>query len=296
MTSSDLETFERCSRLLKWQTDHLQARVKPIAALYAGIEAGVEGKSAKDAVMALAASPGLDITGVETYSVAIHLAHLAEILSTYLLAGGSPWTRSGSIYECGGDLRRIVLIDRWSEDRKMAEIRSWRTMAEVCRRDAPMLLNFLVIGSSSDNRRISAWTRGWTHPRNFGLRFKKKDGEPMGEGWTQQWRERSGIPVERWLGKMQSDRSFDDLVHSVRVIVPRRRDDWLRDIERIEREIVALPDNPPMNRGGCYRFSPCVFTEICHGLTFKTPSECGWVKVSDIGKSPIEAPVFSNLG
>jgi len=288
--------FDRCPRLCKWEADHLQLRIKPLAALYAGVEAGVEGKSAKDAVMSLAANPGLDLQGIETYSVAIHLAFLAEILSTYLLAGGEKWVRNGNLFKSGDELRRIILTDRWSEDRKMQEIRSWRTVAEVCRRDTPILLNFLTIGQSSDNRRISPWTRGWTHPRNQGLRFKKKDGDSPGETWNLQWRERSGYPVERWLGRMQVDGVFGDLVHSVQVKIPKRREEYLREIQRIEGEIAELPDNPPMRRSGCYaNFSPCQFLDVCHHQGVKTPSECGWIKLTDIKNTPISHSTYANV-
>ncbi len=295
MKPEEIESFERCPRLSRWEKDHIRLRVKPLAALYAGIEAGVEGKSAKDTVMSLAANPGLDITGVETYSVAVHLAYLAEILSTYLLQAGEKWTRNGSLFESKGELRRIILIDRWNEERKMQEIRGWKTMAEVCRRDQPVILNFLTIGQSADNRRISAWTRGWTHPRNQGLRFKKKDGDAMGEGWTLQWRERSSYPIDRWLGRMQQDQMFSDLVHTVKVSVPRRRDEFLADLARIESEMAALPENPSMNRSGCYKFTPCVFAEVCHSPYKRVPSECGWVKTSDIVKEPLSTQTFANV-
>lgn len=296
VTPDQIEMLERCPRLLKWTCDHLQARVRPLSALYAGVEAGVEGKSAKDAVMALAASPGLDIDGQETYSAASHLASLAEIISVYLLAGGSPWIRHGQVFESNGDLRRIVLLDRLSDERKMAEIRSWRTIVPICREDRTMLINFIAIGQSSDNRRLGAWSRGWTHPRNFGLKFKKKDGDSLGEGWALQWRERSGVTVDRWLSVMQRDRAFDDIVSSVRVIIPKRREEWLADLTRIEREIAELPDNPPMRRSGCYGLSPCTFREVCHGPAFKTPSEYGWVKVSEIAKSPVQNTHCATVG
>lgn len=294
MNSSDLVDFERCPRLLRWGQDHLPLRIKPLHALYRGLEDGLLGKSPKDSVMAIAANPGLDVEGVETYSIAVHLAFLAEILSSYLLSMGAKWTKSGQIFEVEGEYRRIVLIDRWSEERKFSEIRSWKTMAEVCQRDAPLLLNFLVIGTTSEHRRVSPWTRGWTHPKNQGLRFKKIDGSSLEKGWNQVWRERSGLSTERWLQRLQLDHCFQDLVHTVQVNVPRRRLEFLKDIERIEQEIAALPENPPMRRSSCYQIgSTCQFAEVCNGAYNKTPSECGWVKISDITK-PVQPLTFAN--
>lgn len=296
MNADRLALYERCPRLLKWEQDHLPSRIKLLAALYAGVEAGVEGKDPKDAIMRLAASPGLDIEGQETYSIAVHLAFLAEIISNYLRSD-QKWIRDGLIYETNGEYRRIVLIDRWSEDRKLAEIRSWKTMAEVCQRNAPLLLNFIVIGTTHDNRRASPWTRGWTHPKNQGLRFKKIDGTSFEKGWNQVWRERSGLSTERWLQRLQLDHCFADLVHTVQVNVPRRRTEFLKDIERIEQEIAALPENPPMRRSACYQIgSICQFSECCNGAYNKTPSECGWIKVTDITKAPQIFPTFTNVG
>lgn len=288
VASYDYETFERCPRLYRWQKDYPGGRVKPLECLYVGLEAGLEGKDPRNAVMTLAASPGIDIEGVETYSIAVHLAKLAEILTLYLLGKDKKWERNGQVWEAGGDIRRVVLVDRWSEQRKMEEIRSWRTVAEVCRHDRPMLLNMIVIGSTVDQRRVSPWTRGYAHPKNGGLRFKKKDGESLGPGWETVWRERWPGDVNRWMGVMQRDRIFDDLVHTVRLSVPQRRDEYMADMERMEGEMRRLPANPPMRRSGCYRFSPCQFVNVCHLLEPKTPAECGWVSLDSVRNSPVQ--------
>lgn len=298
MVSADkLERYERCPRLLRWANDHLEIRVSPLSALYRGVEAGLIGEDAKNEVMKVAASPGLSVEGVETYSIAVHLSFLAEILTVYLLSMGAKWTKSGQIFEVEGEYRRIVLVDRWSEEKKLSEIRSWKTMAEVCQRDAPLLLTFMVIGTTSEHRRVSPWSRGWTHPKNQGLRFKKIDGSSLEKGWNQVWRERSGLSTERWLQRLQLDHCFQDLVHTVQVNVPRRRLEFLKDIERIEQEIATLPENPPMRRSACYQIgSTCQFAECCNGAYNKTPSECGWIKREDITKIPLDAPKYANVG
>lgn len=283
----DFETLERCPRKLAWERQYPGGRVKPLECLYVGLEAGLKGKDPRNAIMTLAASPGLDVEGVETYSLAHHYAKLAEILTLYLLGKDKKWERNGQVWESGGDIRRVVLVDRWSEQRKMEEIRSWRTVAEVCRHDRPMLLNMIVIGSTVDQKRVSPWTRGYSHPKNGGLRFKKKDGESLGAGWEQVWRERWTGDVNRWLGVMQRDKIFDDLVHTVRLSVPHRRDEFMADMERMEQMMRELPANPPMNRGGCYRFSPCGFVGVCHAPERKTPAECGWVSLDAVRNAPL---------
>lgn len=290
-----IEKFERCSRLYRWSRDYLGGRINPLAAVYAGLDAGLTGGDPYSAVMELAVNPGLDFGCPDVYSAAVSHARLAELLTIYLRGGDSLWIRSGSVWESGPDLRRIVLIDRWSEERKMAAIRSWRTLAPICTEDRPMLLNFISIGQTVDGRRVSPWTRAWAHPKNNAIRFKKLDGDSLGPGWAQVWRERwQGDPM-RWLSVMQRDKCFDELVHSVRVPVPQRREEYLADLERIEREMVELPADPPMSRDGCYRFSPCVFVPVCHGPTKVTPADCGWIKVEDIKNSSLPKQLYANV-
>lgn len=294
-TRSDaIEKFERCRRLYRWDKDYIGGRIKPLAALYESLTAGLLGGDSKTALMSLAASPGLDLNVQDIYGTAVHLSFLAEILTAYL-KGPEEWVKSGEVWESGPDLRRIVLCSTWNEETKMREIRSWRTLLPVCTEDRPMLLNFISIGSTVEGRRVSPWTRAWAHPKNNALRFKKKDGESLGPGWEQVWRERANTDVMRWLSIMQRDRVFDDLVHSVKVPVPARRDEYLEDIGRIQEEMAALPENPPMNRGGCYRFSPCEFVSVCHGPQKKTPGECGWIKVSDVKNSVLAPPTYANV-
>lgn len=304
MNSQQLEDYERCPRLAKWSSEYLSYRVSPLRALYAALDAGLVGNSPEDHLMALAANPGLDVQVADVYGVAKHLAKLAEILSFYLRAGGGNWTRMPKkngwvpdVYEWEDGIRRVVLVDRWSEERKLSEIRSWRTVAEIAELDKPMLMNFLVIGSTSEGKRVSPWSRALSHPKNNQLRFKKKNGSGgFTESWEQVWRERWPGTTEQWLAKMQSDGVFADLVHSVKVPVSPRREEFKCNIASLREEILALPDNPPMRRSGCYRFGACRFIEVCHGFENKTPAECGWLSLKDLKKSGVELPSYANVG
>jgi hypothetical protein len=82
------------------------------------------------------------------------------------------------------------------------------------------------------------------------------------------------------MAAMQSDEVFTDLVHSIRVPVSPRRDEIIRDISRIEREIDSLPANPPMTRSSCYGYSPCRYCEVCHSPKGGTPADYGWFAIT----------------
>src|SRR5260370_1312885 len=172
MSADTLERYDRCHRLAAWDSQYLNLRISPLRALYLALSAGLTGdeKSAENKLMELAANPGIDITGDDLYALAKHYSALATTLTTYLRATDAAWVPvlptagwESACYDTPNELRRIVLIDRWTDTRKMAEIRSWRTVAETSKLNRPMLLNFLVIGSAHEGRRVSPWSRTLSH-------------------------------------------------------------------------------------------------------------------------------------
>lgn len=293
MNAESLENFDRCKRLSAWSRAYLPGRMSPLRALYVCIEHGLTAadapeKAAEERMLEIAASPGLDIEAVDLYSIAIHYSKLAGILVAYLRGNEGAWKREEAVgewepncYEVGETLRRVVLIDHWSDQRKMAEIRSWRTVAETSMLNKPMLLNFISIGSTAEGRRVSPWSRTLKHPRNGGMRFAKRGAKADGftESWIPMWREHHEGTTLEWLGGMQADSVFETLVHSIRVPVSPRREEFAADVLRIGCEIDLLAVNPPMTRSACYGISPCKFKDVCHAQKAGTPADFGWVAV-----------------
>ena len=293
MTAEDLELFDRCRRLSAWSRAYLPGRMSPLRALYDCLAHGLTSaeapeKPAEERKLQNAASPGLDIEADDHYSIALHNSKLAGILTAYLRGNEGPWVRAKAegewepnCYEVGDTLRRVVLIDHWSDARKMAEIRSWRTVAETSMLNKPMLLNFLSIGSTAEGRRVSPWARTLKHPRNGGMRFAKRGAKADGftDSWIPVWREHHEGMTREWLGGMQADGVFDSLVHSIRVPVSPRREEFAADVLRIGCEIEALPENPPMTRSACYGISPCKWVDVCHAQKASTPVDFGWIPV-----------------
>jgi hypothetical protein len=150
--------------------------------------------------------------------------------------------------------------------------------------ERPMLLTAIVIGHTSSSRRLSHWTKAFTHPKNGTIRFERR--EYLGKGFSGTWgtvfRERSGIKTHDWLNAMNKDSAFDSLVHNLRIPVPVRREEFVDDIYRMRDEISRLPEVPPMRRSGCHGFSPCIFRDVCFAPERVTPKEVGHIMRSEV--------------
>lgn len=282
LTSEKLVAYDLCPRRYNW-TNIYYTRVSLIRALYIGLNAGLRTqgnpeRTAENELLALASAPGLDVVGGNVYAVAMHYAKLAGIVAAALRSAWSePWTPVEPIalpgghewhsacYRTGdGQIRRIALVDRWSDDRKQQETGGWRTIGEVCAMNRPILVTAVSIGIARDKRRHAAWTRCWRHPRNRIFRFQRKTStEDFSKTWNSVWREDSGITTEDWLRQMHSDGCMDDLIHTVHVPVLKGKDDYLRDMTRIADEMASLPETPPMRISGCHGWQPCPFLGVC---------------------------------
>jgi hypothetical protein len=288
LTSEILTSYDACERRALWASQYERFRTPPLAALYRALDAGLTGEKpemAGHALMHIAATESLDVRTYAVYDAAVHYAHLATLLATYLRAKGPPWTHvedatlgrhqwRSACYETGGkEMRRLALIDHWSDDRRDQEMRGWRTYGEMAVLNRPVLLNAIAIGSVHQGRRVSAWTQAWTHPKNRHIRFKRKaSSESFSGAWLKQWREHADLTAEQWLDQMARDGIFADLVHTTLVPVPPRIEETVGDMKRIARELESMQAVPPMRRTGCYGFSPCPFLAVCYGAQEAVPS------------------------
>jgi hypothetical protein len=310
INAEKLAISELCMRRTIWTARYRPFRVGLTAALYRALDAGLTSpapeRAAENEMLALAASPGLDVTGVSVYATAMHLAKLAAIISVALRsASEGPWIAwpesrlvlqgyptlgwRSACYDAGDGLpRRIALVDRWSDDRREQELLGWRSLGEACALRKPVLLTAISIGPSHDKRRISPWTRAFLHPRNQAFfRFKRHNAaEDFGANWLPLWREDAEIPTADWLTQMRKDGCMGDLVHTATVPVPARRDDYAKEINRQQREIERWEERtgetPPMRLAGCFGFNPCPFLRVCHGSGPARPESYHFVPASSV--------------
>ena len=195
LSSDKLVTWDLCERRFLW-TGRYRTRVPLTRALYVALDAGLRAEKdpervAENELLSIAANPGLDIVGHDVYAVAMHHAKLAGIIAAALRsAWKAPWLPvendlidivewSSACYETGDKcIRRIALVDNWSDSRRQQEVHGWRTLGEVCALNRTILVTAVTIGQSREKRRHSAWTRCYRHPRNIGtFRFQRKTSE-----------------------------------------------------------------------------------------------------------------------
>ena len=275
-------TYELCPRRMRWTDQYATPRMSPMSALRIALDAGLTTTAnperiATDTVITLARSPGLDLLG-NVYSFAMHYAKLAGILAMALRSDSKPWEhlpdatlpdgsrwRSACYRVPGAELPvRIALVDRWTDDRKRGELAGWRTVGEVCALNSPITLTAINIGPAQNQRRHSAWTRCYRHPRNRTFRFARRHSEEdFSRTWAKLWREDCDLTTGAWLTKMHEDGCMDSLVADQEVAVPSRRTSYLFELERMARDIAALPETPEMRLAGCWGLSPCPFTAVC---------------------------------
>jgi hypothetical protein len=184
--------------------------------------------------MDLAVDPGMEIPSSRyLHESVIHHAALADMLTSavrrpkskpWLLPapttlGDAPWASSAFLDPSGTKLRRFVLATSWSDSRHYQETRSWYSLGEMAAYRLPMTMVVLVIGQHRDGRRSSPWTRGFLHPQNHKLRFRKKSRssfEVFSDKWEHVWREDRGeISTHQWLQAMLEDDILRDVSFTV---------------------------------------------------------------------------------
>lgn len=302
LSTERLAVWELCPRRAIW-TNRYATRVSLMGALYRALNAGLTAEkspeqAAQNELLAIASNPGLDIYGGAVYSIAVHYAWLAGVISQALRnAFPAPWANWGveipvhpsiswrsGLYDAGDGIpRRIVLVDKWSDDRKASEQRGWRTLGETVALGRSISVTAIEIGASRDKHRISPWTRCYRHPRNDVFRFRRLNSdEDFSQAWKAVWREDSGIPTAEWLLKMQKDGVLD-CVQSISVKPPARTGDFLARMCEIAEEMKRSAENPPMRLAGCMDVvhGPCPFILVCHGSREPVlPEKYGFVKIS----------------
>ena len=283
INAEKLSTWELCARRAVWQERYVNLRVSLIRALYMALDAGLctdkdPEKAAENQFLSLARDPGLDILGSDVFAIAVHYSKLAGILALSLRSAfAKPWEHVGmaplpkgiawksSLYIAEAKLRRIVLVDHWSDDRRMEERWNWYTVGEVCALNIPFLLHAITIGKSQEKRRYSPWTRCTQAPHTNVFRFKrKKSTEGFAPSWREAWREDCDIPTEHWLTRMREDGCMTDLVHTLEIPKLPSKDAYLKEMVRMAREIERAPELPNMRLKGCFGFAPCPFRFVCH--------------------------------
>lgn len=257
--------------------------MRPTAALYAGIEAGLThdgdeepGQVAGDEIMTIASERGIDGDPMDLLGQANHLAALADII-VYVLRSGKAWERPGDVeigqapWRSGAflnatrtRLRRVALIDRWSPEREESEAASWRSRGEALAYGMPIDQIGVVIGQNRKGRWSSPWTKAWLHPINRELRMQKRSGETFGGRWQPVFREQVDIPREKWIEVMAKDGVMTECLYETRIEPEKNFEtDQVAMLLRAKMEEVHMRSSAVRSLSQCYWPVPCPFSEVC---------------------------------
>ena len=285
-----LTAAEACARRGVFARDWQRRRLTANHVLYGAVRTGLTetrddfGQAAGETVMELAEDRGMDRPlGGDLYRSIIHHAALADLVTGAIrkpldapwsipepeMVNGVPWDSSAYLDPSGTKLRRVLFVSHWTDERHYREVRSWYATGEVCAYKLPMQMAVVVLGQHRDGRRAGPWTKGFLHPQNHKLRFRKKSrssSEVFSEKWEQVWREDRGeIDNRTWLQAMMDDDVLRDVLFTVDIPVPdpemvrRVRAMASRKLERV-RKIVALPEASLSVCEGC-PFKACCWSE-----------------------------------
>jgi hypothetical protein len=292
VTSAEkLLMLDRCARAAHLAKTWRKGIIHPTAALYAAIEQGLAyqgpedcGSYAGDTLMTLAVERGLDTDQSDLFGLSQHLASLADFVVWMLRADGEPWYRPEDI-KVGGErwessvflnklgtrLRRVILVDRWSLERELAESHDWRTFGETNAYQMPLDQTVLVIGQSRSGRRHGPFTKGWLHPIAKNLRMRKRNGKGFDGAWLPVFREEWEGSREQWLDTMTQDGLLEDCIFHATVEV-HEQVKQIRDLA--ERKLVQIRETvsiPPPSPSQCDDpLSPCEYRDAC--WSFQAPS------------------------
>lgn len=306
-TAQLLTAFETCSRKGYWRQSWQRHRLEPNEMLRQALQAGLTesvrldfGEVAGERMMGLGADPGMDTPLHNVYDSVVHHAALADVLTTALRRPGSAawsfpppqvnrslqWTSSAFLDPSGSRLRSIVLASNWNEERQAQELRSWHALGECAVYDLPMTIAVLILGRHLGGRRHGAWTKGFLHPQNKQLRFRKRQRvsyETFTDQWVPIWREeRSDIKTSKWLEVMLQDGILKEICFTLEVPAPRSvlrkrvLEMAARKLERLSRW--QFPPEPSLSV--CDR-PRCLFKTCCWSEEPFEPSKYhGFVPVS----------------
>lgn len=287
-TSDLLVADERCRRLGFWSLDWTRSKMYDVQFLERALRVGLTtprsdfGEAAGEALIETLSRRELETSAHDVYSTGIHLASLADILSTALrksadkpwrvpdpvAIGKHAWRSSAFLDPAGMFLRRVVLVSNWNDERHYQECRTWSSLGEVCIHNAPLQMVVAVIGQSRNGKRHSYWTHGIRHPFSKKLRFRRRNfvGEGFKDTWREVWREDDDtFPTTEWLDAMQADGVLQDVCFRVDVEVPKEeiRKRILDLAEKKLDRIMTTQEVPEPSLSVCSFPRPCPFLNPC---------------------------------
>lgn len=277
-TPTVLSSDDWCRRqahlLERWETPALGPKEILIESIAHGLTTD---ESASDYAMELAASKSIDTAETDLLGLAEHIAALAEILAWVIrgesapwerpdpveVGNGIPWHSSAYLGLAGAKLRQFIVTDRLDAFAELSIRHSWAVLGECAVYGTGMDVIVVTVGNLRQGRWSCPFTRGYTHPVNSGLRFKKRDGSEFTNSWGKVWREQSSVGLEEWYDAMCDDGVVADALHVLEVDHPENAEQIVNlAVSKLER--IGSQDTPEMQLSRCFdRIRPCPFRMCC---------------------------------
>lgn len=298
LTSQLYDMFDRCERRFAFECTHAPKTISPLGLLYAAVEASLVDpdpvQGAKDAIADLTGRMDVNSGELSPISTVRHVECLAEVIGLALRAKLGVAQRlplvpllshewQSNLFECRGELHRLILASHMDDDSLRSYAHSWYTIGELAALERPLTLTVVIIGAQRGGRRHSAWSKGFQHPIQKNLRFapRKKD-SGFTENWKTVWREQSNYTAETWLEQMKNDEVLSELIVS-RKIQYNGEDERMktakRDMLTIAEKMVHARTDAPMRRSSCDELGKgaCPWQNCCYSPTPMTPEEMPWM-------------------
>jgi len=274
--------------------------------LQIGVRAGVTeairkdiGEVAGEEVYGLGADHQLISTQMDVHSEVVHLACIADVVTTALRKGG-PWrpsepveigkghTWTSDVYldTSGTHLRRVIFVSAWDENRHYSVLRSWASLANVCIHGLPLQIAVVILGAHRSGKYYGYWSKAVMHPANKTIRFRKRNdiSSRFKDTWIQCWREdHDQISSQAWLQSMLDDGVLQDSLLLVDLPVPEKS---ARDhvIDLAVQKLDKMAETkvlPIQNLSTCDFPRPCIFRSNCHGGA-EPSGRYGFVRVESL--------------
>ena len=234
--------------------------------------------------LAVTKNPGLDVRGVDTYTLAMDYCAIIRNVLEYLsqltllsLREIPPVSLTSSLQwqflshrDESGTLHRWKFVDYINED-ITDELHSWEVFGDIAAAEMPMELHLVAIGQRKQQHQHSPWCKVYTHPKLLNVfRFQKKSGDGLEGDWKPVWYNQNQNNPKQWVDLMISDNIVDNLIRHVSVTeLPQEHLDlFMRDVlaeaETMEAVYKTEPKKLPMSRYACDNPYPCPHQLYCY--------------------------------
>lgn len=290
-----LDTLDRCARRVAFEREWESRSISPLGLLYAGVEGSLTATDpiygATGAIREKASHLEVNAGELSPLSAVRHVESMAQTIALALRMklgqgarpepikmGDHEW--QSNLFECRGELHRIVLCSHLDDDSLRSFAHAWQTVGELAALERPLTLTMVIVGAQRGGRRHSHWAKCFQHPvQKSALRFSARNRDDgFTKGWKPVWREQTSINAETWLDRMRSDGVLEELIVSRRIQFngsDERMKQARNDILRLAELAGASRTSDPMRRSSCDEIgkSPCSFSACCYSPTAATPED-----------------------